>query len=92
MEEPFGVWVAGSKVKVNYGILPVKPRGYDEDYSFCLIAFQLRMYIVGEERRNPIDVGSWGKRSTLGLCLLNIVGTIEAVVFALSFQSSLVRC
>ena len=42
---------------------------HDTDYSFCLINFKLHMHIVDDERRNPIDFGSRGQRSTLALCV-----------------------
>ena len=60
----------GSKVKVNFGILYIKPCGHDSDYSFCPITFKLHMHIRHDERRNPVDYGSWGQmsRSTLAPC------------------------
>ena len=39
-EECYWFWVTRSKVKVNFGILHVKPCGHDTGYSFCLINFQ----------------------------------------------------
>ena len=64
-------WVTGSKVKVNFGTLYIKPCGHDSDYSFCPITFELNMNICHDERRNPIDFGSRGQRSrsTLALCI-----------------------
>ena len=61
----------GSKVKVNFGILYIKPCGHDSDYSFCPITFKLHMHICHDEGRNPIDFGSRGQRSrsTLALCI-----------------------
>ena len=41
----------GSKVKVNFGILYIKPCGHDSDYSFCPITFKLHMHIRHDERR-----------------------------------------
>ena len=60
----------GSRVKVNFGILYIKPCGHDSDYSFCPITFKLHMHIRHDERRNPVDYGSRGKRSrsTLAPC------------------------
>ena len=70
-EEPYRFWVTGSKVKVNFRTLYIKPCGHDSDYSFCPITFKLRMHICHDERRNPIDFGSRGQRSrsTLALCI-----------------------
>ena len=47
------------------------PCGHDTDYSFYSITFILHMYIVDDERRNPIDLGSQGQwlRSTLAPCV-----------------------
>ena len=63
----------GSKVKVNFGTLYIKPCGHDtcSDYSFCPITFKLHMHIRHDERRNPIDFGlrSQKSRSTLTLCI-----------------------
>ena len=83
-KEPYWVWVRGSKVKVNLGALPC---WHDRDFSFCPITFKLHMKVVADERRNPIDFGSWGQRSNLTLCLLNIVGTIQATVFSQSLSN-----
>ena len=70
-EEPYWFGVTGSKVKVNFGTLCIKPCGHDTDYSFCPIAFKLYMWVVDEERRNPIDLGWQGRRSrsTSALCV-----------------------
>ena len=77
-EEPYWFVVTGSKVKVKFGILCIKPCGHncalpcrhDTDNSSCLITFKLHMEVVDNERRNPIDCGSRGQRSrsTLALC------------------------
>ena len=40
-EEPYWFWVTGSKVKVKFGTLSIKPCGHDTDYSFCPITFKL---------------------------------------------------
>ena len=48
----------GSKVKVNFGTLCIRPCGHDTDYSFCPITFKLYIKVVDDERRNPIDFGS----------------------------------
>ena len=42
-EEPYWFGVTGSKVKVNFGTLHVRPCGHDADYSFCPITFILHM-------------------------------------------------
>ena len=57
-EEPYWFWVTGSKVKVNFGTLCIRPCGHNSDFSFCPIAFKLHMHIHHDERRNPIDFGS----------------------------------
>ena len=61
----------GSKVKVNFGTLCIRPCGQDKDYSLCQITFKLCMIVVGDEGRNPINFGSRGhmSRSTLALCI-----------------------
>ena len=42
-EEPYWFWVTGSKVKVNFGTLCIRPCGHDTDYSIYLITFKLHM-------------------------------------------------
>ena len=74
-EELYWFRLARWKVKVNFSTLCVKPCGHDTDYSFCPITFQLHMHVVDDER-TPFDFGSSGQRSTLGLCLWNLVGAI----------------
>ena len=90
-EEPYWFRVVGSKVKVNFGTLCIKPCGHDTDYRFCPITFKLRMQVVDGASRNPIGFGSRGQRSTLGLCSWNLVDTMQATVFARSF-SNFVSC
>ena len=51
----------GSNVKVNFGVLSIKPCGNNTDRSFYSITFKLHMQVVDDERRNPIDFGSWGQ-------------------------------
>ena len=65
------------------------PCGHDSDYSFCPITFKLHMWVVDDERKNPIDLGSQGQRwsSTLALCVSDIVHTIQTTVFAQSFSN-----
>ena len=63
------ILVTGSKVKVNFGTLCINPCGHDTDYSFCPITFKLHMQVVDDERRKPIDFGSWGQRSRSTLAL-----------------------
>ena len=57
------------------------------DYSFCPITFKLHMHVVDEERRNSFDFGSLGQRSTLGLSFWNLVGGMQATVFAQSLPN-----
>ena len=47
------------------------------------------MLVAHDERRNPIDFRSPGQRSrsNLALCLSNLVGTIQATVFAQSLSN-----
>ena len=59
----------GSKVKVNFGTLRIRPCGQNTDYSFGPITFKLHMSVVDDERRNPIYFGSWGQRSRSTLAL-----------------------
>ena len=82
--KPYWFWVMGSKVKVNFDTLCIKLCGHDTDCSFCPIIFKLHEQVVDNERRNPIDFGSWGQmsRSTLTLCLHNFVGTMQTAVFS----------
>ena len=61
-EEPYWFWVTGSKVKVNFGTLSIRPCGHNTDYSLCPITFKLLMKVMDDEGRNPIDFGSWGHR------------------------------
>ena len=42
-EEPYWFWVLGSKHKVNFGTLCIRPCGHDTDFSFCRITFKLHM-------------------------------------------------
>ena len=42
-KEPYWIWVMGSKVKVNFGTLCIRPCGHETDYSFCPITFKLHM-------------------------------------------------
>ena len=53
----------GVKGKVNFGTLCIKPCGQDKDYIFFPITFKLHMYVVDDERKNPIDFGSRDQRS-----------------------------
>ena len=63
-EEPYWFdWVTGSKVKVNFGTLRIKPYVHDTDYSFTLITFKLHMSVINDEKRNPIDFGPQGQMS-----------------------------
>ena len=72
-------WVTGSKVKVNFCTLYIRPCGQDTDYSFSPITFKLHMSLVDDKGRNPIDFGSQGKRSS------SILPTCEGMPrFALS--------
>ena len=57
------IWVPGSKVKVNFGTLRIRPCGYDTDYRFSPITFRLHMTVVDDERRNHIDFRSRSQRS-----------------------------
>ena len=54
-EGPYWVWVTGSKVKVNFGTLCIRPCGHDTDYRFSPITFRLHMQVVDDERKNHID-------------------------------------
>ena len=47
------------------------------------------MKVVNDERRNPIDFGSQGQRSrsTVALCVYDLVGTIATTVFAQSLSN-----
>ena len=77
----FRVWLGGW---VHPSVRCALPCGHDTDYSFCPITFKLHMYVVYDKRRKPINFGSWGERSTLTLCLWNLLGKIQTTVFALS--------
>ena len=70
-------WVTGSKVKVNFCTLYIRPCGQDTDYSFSPITFKLHMSLVDDKGRNPIDFGSQGKRSS------SILPTCEGISHAL---------
>ena len=45
-EEPYWFGVTGSKVKVNFGTLCIRPCGHDTDYSFCPITFRCRVWMM----------------------------------------------
>ena len=62
------------------------PCGNDTDYSFRPITFKLHMFVYYDEGRNPIDLGQ-RSRSTLALCLWNLVGKIQTTYFALSLSN-----
>ena len=49
------------------------PCGHDTDYIFSPITFNIHMLVVDDDRKNPIDFGSWGQRSrsVLALCVLS---------------------
>ena len=47
-EEPYWFWVTGSKVKGNFG--------HNTDHSLSPITFKLHMLVVGDERKNPVDL------------------------------------
>ena len=64
--------VTGSKVKVNFGTLCIRPCGHSADYSFSPIFFKLHMSVVDHERRDPIDFESRGQRSRSTLATLCI--------------------
>ena len=68
---PYWFLVTGSKVKVNFGTLCIRPCGHDTYYSFCPITFNLHMTVVDHERRNPIDfvTGSKVKVNFGTLCI-----------------------
>ena len=42
-EEPYWFGVTGSKVKLTFSILCIRPCGHNIDYSFCPITFKLLM-------------------------------------------------
>ena len=52
----------GSKVKVNFGTLYIKPCGHDTNCSFSPINFQLCMQAVNDEGKNPIEFGLWDQK------------------------------
>ena len=67
VEEPYWFWV-----KVNFGNLCIRLCGQASDYRFCPITFKLHMYVVDDERRNPIEflvTGSNLKTEQKFLCL-----------------------
>ena len=68
--DPFDFSVTGSKVKVNFGTLCIRPCGHDTDYRFSPITFRLHMQVVDDERRNHIDFMSRSQRSMSTLALL----------------------
>ena len=87
--EPYWFWVTGSKVKVIFGTLHVKPCGQNTGYTFCPITCKLQMQVVGNERRNPVDFGSRGQSSTY--CLwkgLSFVPTPSTKLFMHHFMNN----
>ena len=43
------ILVPGSKVNANFGILCIKPRGHNTDYSVCSIMLNLHMQVMMRE-------------------------------------------
>ena len=56
-EEPYWFWVTGLKVKVNFGILYIRPCGHDTDYSFCPFTSKLYMLVVDDEGGTLLILG-----------------------------------
>ena len=85
-------WVTGQRSRSTLALC-IRPCGNHSDYSFCPITFKLHMWVVDDERRNPIDLGSRGQRSrsTLALCVYDLVGTIQTTVFAKSLSNFLCK-
>ena len=52
-------WVKGQG---QLGTLLLKPCGHDTDYSYCPLTSKLHILVFDDERRVPIDFGSWGQR------------------------------
>ena len=63
-EGPYWFWVTGSKVKVNFGTLCIRPCGHNTDHSLSWITFKLHMSLLDDMGGNPIDFGSQGQRSS----------------------------
>ena len=45
--------------------------------QFLTNHFQIHMLVVDDERRNPIDLGSWVKGQMLHAVYQSVVGTIQ---------------
>ena len=69
------------------------PCGHDSDYRFCPIIFKLHMHICHDETRKPIHFGSRGQRSrsTLALCVPDLVDMMATTVFAQSLSNFTVQ-
>ena len=65
---PSDFWLWGQRSRAY--TLCIRPCGHNTDYSFCLLTLKPHMYIVHDERRNPINLGSQGRisRSILAPC------------------------
>ena len=56
-KEPYWFWVTGSKVKVNFCTLCIRPYGHNTDYSLYPISFKLRMYVMDDEGKTLLILG-----------------------------------
>ena len=79
----------GSKVKVNLGTLCIKTCWQNKKYRFSPITFKLHMSVMDNERINLIDFGlrSQRSKSTSVLCVLDLVGTIQTIIFQTSHEN-----
>ena len=76
----------GSKVKVYFGTLRIRPCRQDTDYSFCLITFKLHISVVDDGKRNLIDFGSRCHRSRSTLPPLRGDATLCVVQFLFCYE------
>ena len=73
-KEPYWFTLAGSKVKVNFSTLCIKPFGHDTDYSFCPITLKLHMHVWGWWENEPYWFWVIGSKVNCGTLLVKPLG------------------
>ena len=66
--EPYWFWVTGSKVKVIFGTLHVKPCGQNTGYTFCPITCKLQMQVVQVMRGETLLILDQGVKAQRTAC------------------------
>ena len=78
--------VTGSKVKVNCDTVCIRPCGHDSDHSFAqsLSNFTCKLWML---RGRTLLIFGQRSRSTLALCVLGLLGTIQTTVYVQSLSN-----